>query len=363
MLAQLEKPTHDFQALATYLIHGDTHPTPANRVAWTISQNLPTDDPLLAAHYMTATAELSRRCKNACYHAMIAWHPDERPSLEVMQEIARRTLGLAELGEHQTLIMGHGDKAHPHLHMMINRVHPETGRAWSTSHDYRRFDRIMKQLSDEYGFRHVPAHSFDPELTDAADKGPNSNATFAAKRGANTNRPQWSRATARQIGADMSEDLDRATTWDDIEYALAKQGLTLEAKGKGLVAGNRQGYVKFSALGLTTSAKGLARRFGSTSDASKATRRPPLRKPPQRRALWTVDAIDIARALGDRDELRSAIKDARKAQLARRARLSLIRQLMAEIADDLKASTSLKQPRLSSIRSTKSPKTNRLSRT
>ncbi len=343
MLAQLEKPTNDFHALASYLIHGNAQPTPASRVAWTISQNLPTDDPMLAAHFMSATAELSRRCKNACYHAMIAWHPDERPSAEMMQEIARRTLGLAELGEHQALIMGHGDKAHAHLHMMINRVHPETGRAWSTSHDYRRFDRIMKQLSDEYGFRYVPAHAFEPEMTDDMDKGPDSAARYAAKRGAHTCRTQWSRATARRIGTGISEELDHAASWDDVEYALARDGLTLEAKGQGLVAGNGAGYVKFSALALSSSAKALERRFGTAYAAAKATRRPPTRRPAGRRSIWTVDAIDIARVLGDRDDVRDAVQDARRQCLARRATLTLMQQLMEELAEALRASTSLRQ--------------------
>ncbi len=344
MLAQLEKPTNDFQALATYFIHGKTRPTHLDRVAWTISQNLGTTDPLLAAAFMASTAERSRRCKHACYHAMIAWHPDERPTPAVMQEIARKTLALAELGDHQALIMGHGDKAHAHLHMMINRVHPATGRAWSTSHDYRRFDRIMKLLSEEHGFRYVPPHAFEPDLTDDLPKAPDTNATYAAKRGANTARPQWSRRAARALGADISDDLDQATTWTDIEVALAERGLTLEAKGQGLVVGDRAGYAKFSALGLTASAKGLARRFGSSFAASRAASRPPLRKPPHRRPWWEIDAVDIARAIGTRDDVRDAVQDARKVRLGRRARLALMKQLMAELQDELRARTSLNPP-------------------
>ncbi|HRD74669.1 MAG TPA: relaxase/mobilization nuclease domain-containing protein, partial [Hyphomicrobiaceae bacterium] len=170
MLANIEPAHNDFLALAGYLVHGRDRPTHPARAAWTFGHNLPTDDPLLAATLMGATAELSRRCRSACYHMSINWHPDEHPTPETMQEIARRTLDLAGLAEHQALVMGHGDKAHKHLHMMINRVHPDTGRAWSTSHDYRRLDRIMKLLSEEYGFRYVPPHSFAPELTDELPK-------------------------------------------------------------------------------------------------------------------------------------------------------------------------------------------------
>lgn len=48
---------------------------------------------------------------------------------------------------HHALVMGHGDKPHAHLHMMINRVHQTTGKAWDTAHDYVRCDRIMRLLS------------------------------------------------------------------------------------------------------------------------------------------------------------------------------------------------------------------------
>lgn len=262
MLAQLEKPTNDFFALARYLVEGRQCPPHPDRVAWTVVENLPTDDPLLAAHYMTAAAEQSKRCRNACYHTIIAWAKEEAPSPEVMQEVARKTLELAGLDEHQALIMGHGDKAHAHLHMMVNRVHPATGKAWSTSHDYRRFDRIMRQLSEEYRFRYVPAHAFNPEITDDLSQKPASGAVYAARKGAHTDRPQWSRKDARRIGAKLSEPFDRAATWDDLAIAAAQDGLVLEAKGQGLIVGSRRGYVKFSALKLTTSAKGFEERFG-----------------------------------------------------------------------------------------------------
>ena len=341
MLAQLEKPTNDFYALANYLVQGRSRPPSPDRVAWVMARNLPTDDPMQAAALMAATAELSARCKRACYHTIIAWAKEERPSPEAMQEIAAKTLALAGLGEHQAFVVGHGDKAHAHLHMMINRVHPETGRAWSTSHDYRRFDRIMQQLAGEHGFQYVPAHAFNRELTDDLPKGPASGAAYAAKRGAPTNRVQWSRRTARAIGEGVSEGLDRAATWDDAAFAFAEMGLSVEAKGSGLVAGHSMGYVKFSALGLEESAHGLARRFGGAfADRSVAPRLP------TRRPWWQVDAVDIVRMLGSQEDVREAINEATGQRKARRGRLPLMEQLMAEVGEGLREGTSLKsQPK------------------
>lgn len=348
MLAQLEKPHHDFLALSHYLVHGKTRPTHPDRVAWVIEQNLGTDDPMRAAKLMTATAELSKRCRTACYHAIIAWREDEQPTPEIMQEIARRTLGLAGLAEHQALVMGHGDKTHPHLHMMINRVHPVTGRAWSTSHDYRRFDHIMKQLSEEYGFHYAPGHAFEPELTDELPKQPGSAATYAARRGANTHRPQWSRAAARRYGKRLSDDLDRATSWEDVEALLAEDGFRLEAKGSGLIVGDENSYAKLSALGLKISAKGLTRRF--SAQPSQQERRParPSVKPratTRRRSVFALDAVDIARAIGDRDDVRSAVQDAIAERKARLARKPIMQQLLAEMREQWKAGTMLAPPK------------------
>lgn len=357
MLAQLEEPTNDFAALASYFIHGKTRPTHPDRVAWVFAQNLPTDDPLLAASYMQATAEMSRRCKAACWHTIISWREDERPSPEIMQEIARRTLEMAGLSEYQALIMGHGDRPHRHLHMMINRVHPETGKAFDLYKSHMRFDRIMKQLAEDYGFLYVPGHAFEPDLTDDLPKNPNSAARYAARRGATTGRQQWPRSSARRYGARISDHVDMATGWEDLEFLFAEDGLTMEWKGtgkrSGLVVGNQNAYTKFSALRLAASAKAFARRFGISFGQSKSTRRPPTR-----RSVWAVDAVDIARALGTRDQYLAAIRDATGQRLARRAKKPLMLQLLEELVDDLRnararrnrrraqSTTSLTSPRL-----------------
>ena len=331
MLADIKPTTQDFRKLARYLIHGKARPTHPDRVAWIIEQNLGTTDPELAAAFMQATAAGSRRCTNACYHLVIAWHAREQPSPEHMQDIARATLERAGLAEHQAFIMGHGDKAHPHLHMMINRVSSVTGRAWSTAHDYARFDRIMRELAEGTRFAHVPGHRFNPELTDGLPKKPNRRATYAARRGASTHRFQWSARQTRAFTEHLNENLDHASTSDDLHALFATEGLALEAKGKGYVVGNAVSYVKLSALGLQPSTKGLVKR------------RTPAPKRPPRRTIAThplVDAIDLARAfralgLADNAQVRAAIQQATAVHYAKLARAPLIVQLLASLRQDL----------------------------
>ncbi|HRD74668.1 MAG TPA: hypothetical protein PK264_01830, partial [Hyphomicrobiaceae bacterium] len=134
-----------------------------------------------------------------------------------------------------------------------------------------------------------------------------------------------------------STELDHASTRDDLDALLAEDGLTLEPKGSGFVVGNAASYVKLSRLPLQHGAKGLARRRPPPrSKRPKAVRRKPLS-----RNLWTVDAVDIARRLGTREQLRAAIQDARGHRKARLARAPLMTQLMEEMKETLKASTAL----------------------
>jgi hypothetical protein len=173
----------------------------------------------------------------------------------------------------------------------------------------------MRQLSDEYGFEYVPAHQFNPDLTDELQQLPDSKAHRASKRGAHTGRIKWSRAAARQLGQHLSETLDRGATADDLEQLADSLGLLFEAKGGGYVLGNADGYATLSSLGLQKSAHGFERKRGPSLPAI-------LRD--NGRRWFDVDKVDITRAfmawgITDKDDVKQAIKDVQAERAARRA--------------------------------------------
>lgn len=347
MLAKVAPPSNNFHALARYLVRGKSGEPDLKRVAWLFTHNLPTDDPLLAAKYMEATAQLSARTRKAAYHLMIAWHADERPTPGAMQNVARQTLQMAGLAEHQALIMGHGDKPHPHLHILLNRIHPDTGRAWKTTHDFARFDRIMRDLAEAHGFAFVPAHAYNPEQTAEQPKQPNSPAAYAAKRGAPTHRLQHSRRSAADLGKLLSEGLTRDSTTDDVFDLLHEQGLELEAKGAGHVIGNADGYVKLSSVPLDGNAHGL----NLLRQAAAALVASPRHN---RRPVFTVDGVDITRAfmtlgLSTKDDLAAAIDDRKRERSARRPQATTSTMLTPLITKQ-EAQPSRRSPRPRSTR-------------
>ena len=119
------------------------HPTSAERVAWTETRNLATDRPEVATRVMIATAERAdelkaeagikatgRKAQNPVMAYSLAWHPNEagKPDRAEMSRAANDSLRVLGLEKHQAVIVAHRDTAHPHVHVIVNRVSPEDGR-------------------------------------------------------------------------------------------------------------------------------------------------------------------------------------------------------------------------------------------
>ncbi len=122
----------NFGKLANYLVKSRDG---IERVDWLTGRNLPTMDPHLAARFMQATAAANPRVEAPMYHLAVAFHPGDIVDRQMMERVADRLLAELKLQGHQVVIVAHKDRPHAHMHLMVNRVHPETGRAWDRWQD------------------------------------------------------------------------------------------------------------------------------------------------------------------------------------------------------------------------------------
>lgn len=146
MIPSISTGGRTFKAAAAYFLHDRTPDggpaTTADRVAWTHTLNLGTDDPEQAWRIMAYTAgaqdnlkrlagikATGRKLDRPTFAFSLSWHPDEQPTQGEMIEAAREALQALGLSDHQTLIMAHRDTAHPHVHVLVNRVSASDGRA------------------------------------------------------------------------------------------------------------------------------------------------------------------------------------------------------------------------------------------
>lgn len=164
MVPNLSRAGTSFKGAFLYQMHDKDRATTAERVEWTSVRNLMTDRADTAERVMIATALDSDRLKEAAgikatgrkstAHVQtlsLAWHPNETPSREEMERAADSALKALGLEDYQTFITAHSDTAHKHLHMIINRVHPQDGRMAPLSNSKRVLDRWAHEYEKSRG--------------------------------------------------------------------------------------------------------------------------------------------------------------------------------------------------------------------
>lgn len=264
MIGKVPRPGRGFRGLVSYLLHGAGRGSAsAGRVAWTASRNLLVDDPDRAPALMRMTAAKSVRVARPVYHFVISWRHDEGASLDVMRRVADATCRDLGLDEHQRLYIAHRDTRNPHVHVVVNRVHPETGIAWQTSHDYRRIEQSLARQARELGLDVVPGRHngarHDPHLARRAKDGAYSQ---ARREGGKLPRGRLAKDEINRFKIILRPVFEDARSWAELEDGLGRHGLALARKGQGLVIANDVADMKLSDLGAGIRLQELERRFG-----------------------------------------------------------------------------------------------------
>jgi hypothetical protein len=111
---------------------------------------------------MRATANGSvSGTRTPVYFFSVSFDVDHPVDEVMMRRVARRTLRDMGLEEHEAVIVAHKDRS-PHLHFVVNRVHPERATLWRKWWDYPRPERSLRAEEVELGLRVVPGrgHAF-----------------------------------------------------------------------------------------------------------------------------------------------------------------------------------------------------------
>jgi len=127
-----------FKGLSQYLLQDENRET-AERVGWVQTFNLVDADGDQAWRLMLATANSAnalkeaagikkgKAVKNTVYHYSINFNPDDELTPDIQQRAVAESLKVLGLDDHQALAVEHTDKAHNHIHVMVNLIDPANG--------------------------------------------------------------------------------------------------------------------------------------------------------------------------------------------------------------------------------------------
>lgn len=258
MIGKIPKTGRGFRGTFNYLVRGKRDAENPERLAWMETRNLFVEDHEKIPRMMRATAAQSKKCQKPVYHFLISWRNDEAPADPTMRMVADRALADLGLTEHQAVLAAHRDTQHRHLHILVNRVHPETGKAWHTGKDWERLERSIARQAMELGFLKVEGRHNTPEkMARDAKRARDGEYQMATRKQATVPLDRWSMEEIRSRRAKLGPIFDQARSWDHLERLLAGEGLSITAKGQGLIIDDGLGCMKLSDLGKQVRLKGL----------------------------------------------------------------------------------------------------------
>lgn len=263
MIGKIPRPGRGFRGSFQYLMHGKRDADrDVDRLAWMETRNLFVKDMDKIPSMMRATAAQSKKCQKPVYHMIISWRPDEPVSDVTMREVADQALFDLGLNEHQAVLAAHRDTDHRHLHILVNRVHPETGKAWHTSKDWARLERSIARQALERGLVMVEGRHNAPEQMQYERKRARDCEFQMAKRlGREVQKARWPVEEFKSRRLQLAPIFDQSRSWDQLSRLLSAEGLTLTAKGQGLIIDDGMGFMKLSDLGKDVRLEGLEKLY------------------------------------------------------------------------------------------------------
>ncbi|KAK6033623.1 relaxase/mobilization nuclease domain protein [Ostertagia ostertagi] len=168
------------------------------------------DYKLMAADFETQQ-QLRPDKTRACFHSILSFYPGEKPTDELLKEIALKYLTELGVVNTQVAISKHTDKAHLHLHIVANMVN-NAGKTISDSWIGLRGKKIAQQLTQDYKL--IPALEKNLKLT-------------------NLESLSSSEANRYKIYVAITKNLPYCRTMEDLEKRLLKLGIETKYKYKG----------------------------------------------------------------------------------------------------------------------------------
>jgi len=164
-----------FKGAALYYLHdkrleGEQERLTTERVSWTHTLNTLENEPEAVIREMQHTAMNQQLLKylsgnrgdgrpteRTVMTVALAWSPEQSPDREQM--IAAGESYLKHMGwqDHQVLFVAHNDTKHPHVHLIINRIHPDTGMTMDSNWSKTRSQKWALAYEREHG--HIYCHA------------------------------------------------------------------------------------------------------------------------------------------------------------------------------------------------------------
>src|SRR5574340_305515 len=236
----------------------------------------------------------TRAAGDKTFHLLVSFRPGEHPTAETLKAIEERLCAGLGYGEHQRVSAVHHDTDNLHLHVAINKIHPERHTMHEPFQSYRTLAELCATLECDYGLEKDNHQS---------------RRSVAEGRAADMERHAGIESLVGWVRREGLEEMRGAGSWVELHQVMRDPGLEarlgpFEASPEPLAPPTIRRQYDKAPIRLRVDTVELYARYKTEQLHSSAGR---------------ADALAKARRRRDR-----AVEDARRASRLRRATIKLV---------------------------------------
>lgn len=245
----------------------------------------------LEMHSLAASAV---RSKDPINHYVLSWREGEQPMPRQCDDAVKTLQKELGLEGHQVIYGLHSNTDHLHLHVMVNRVNPDTERVVSVNNgfDIEALHKAVARIEHEQGWERerkgLYAVQENGELARQWQEPRSQPATKARDMELLTGQK-----SAQRMGIEaVPEIVKNSTGWSDLHKRLADVGMRYERKGSGALLYVGEQPIKASTADRGGSLAKLEKRFGPFEASQETKEVEPIQKE-------AIDHDGVQRGWGD----------------------------------------------------------------
>jgi hypothetical protein len=315
---------HNVRALVDY-IAGPKAGGDGEKVEHRGAENLLNVDHEAQVEEMIDLAEVARRSPQPVQHWIVSWREGEQPTAAQADAAVATFLHEMGLAEHQVIYALHRDTQNCHLHLAVNRVHPDTEKVVTVNNgfDHEVAHRAIARIERDQGWQREGRALFlaqpDGELARSRPRGGIERQPSGPARDF---EERVGERSAQRIALEVAAPIIReARSWHEVHDGLAREGIRFERKGSGAVLWIGHEPVKASSAGRDCSMAALEKRLGELTVERKVPEVPTRAPQPLEWAFspWATYAQERARNHEARAENRERLRDQQRDERRRMA--------------------------------------------
>lgn len=247
------------------------------------------------------------------YHLLVSFADGEKPAADVLKAIEARLCDALGYGEHQRVSAVHYDTDHVHIHIAINKVHPERNTIHTPLRDYKTLGETSSVLEREYGL----------VLVKHAGK-----QTVGQGRAADMEHHAGIESLMAWTKRECLSRLAEAASWAQVHQVMREHGLVMRPRGNGLIIESGEGLqIKASSVDRLLGKVQLEKKLGAFQPETGGGQASPRTRYQPRPIGYTQEGQKLfaryqAERLSYRKGSRSALQEARSKQTAALASLT-----------------------------------------